>query len=93
MDDKRENLVTECCGAFMDVGAVIAEEDAVLTLTYDAASQAEAEAEFSAVAEKAKSRFADVKAQAKWSESEKRLTGTLAFSCAAERLIFEMNPD
>ncbi len=93
MDDKREDLVTECCGAFMDVGAVIAEEDAILTLTYDAPTQADAEAEFQAVAERAKARFADVKAQAQWSAADKRLTGTLSFSCAAERLIFEMNPD
>ncbi|SHG75360.1 DUF406 family protein [Ferrimonas marina] len=90
MENKTQDLITECCGAFMDVGAVIAEEDTVLSLPITADNQAAAEAKFAELAERAKKRFDDVQVNADWQEQDKRLTGTLTFSCAAERLIFEM---
>lgn len=90
MESKTQDLITECCGAYMDVGAVIAEEDTILNLPIEASSEADARAEFDKLAEAAKARFADVKADAVWQAESHTLQAKLIFSCAAERLIFEM---
>ncbi len=90
MESKTQDLITDCCGAYMDVGAVISEEDTVLTLPIEASSEADARAEFEGLVAAAKGRFADVKSDALWQEDKHTLQGKLVFSCAAERLIFEM---
>ena len=90
MDNKTQDMVTDCCGSFMDVGAVIAEEDNILSVPVSAPSQQLAEQAFAEVAGKAQARFADVKVSAQWDEAQGTLNGALTFSCAAERLIFEM---
>ncbi|ADN76428.1 conserved hypothetical protein [Ferrimonas balearica DSM 9799] len=90
MESKTQDLITECCGAYMDVGAVISEEDTVLSLPITAASEADARAEFEKLEAAAKARFADVQTDAQWQQETGTLQARLVFSCAAERLIFEM---
>ncbi|MBY5991904.1 DUF406 family protein [Ferrimonas balearica] len=90
MESKTQDLITECCGSFMDVGAVIAEDDNVLVLPIQAESEPQARARFAELESQAKGRFETVQSDAQWQADTQTLMAKLVFSCAAERLIFEM---
>ncbi|GAA4873289.1 DUF406 family protein [Ferrimonas pelagia] len=90
MENKTLDTVQDCCGSFMEIGTVIAEEDNVLVLPIASTDQVSAQAQFDAIAANAKQRFSDVQIASEWEQDAQRLTGRLSFSCAAERLIFEM---
>jgi len=70
------------CGSFVDVGAVIDEHDVVLALTFSDPSAA------SAIAEKAKQRFAGTTSQFVANGEGGELT--LTFSFSAEKMIFQL---
>ncbi|BDY05323.1 DUF406 family protein [Ferrimonas sp. YFM] len=80
----------DTCGCYMDIGAIISEEDNILTLPVQGSDEQSAMGFFDDYVQKAKARFAEVDTDTQWDAENNVLTGKLIFSCAAERIIFEM---
>ncbi|WP_028118114.1 DUF406 family protein [Ferrimonas senticii] len=90
MSFKHEQTASDCCGAYADIGTVISAEDNVLEVNFAAADEAAGMAEFDAYLARAQQRFAEVTGDAAWDADSAMIKGQVTFSCAAERLIFEM---
>ncbi|QIZ76330.1 DUF406 family protein [Ferrimonas lipolytica] len=90
MSLKLEQTSADCCGAYADIGSVISAEDNVLDIHFNAEDEATGMVQFAELLVKAQARFADVTGEANWENDKQAVVGHVVFSCAAERLIFEM---
>ncbi|WP_298445369.1 DUF406 family protein [uncultured Ferrimonas sp.] len=90
MSLKHDHTAADCCGAYADIGSVISAEDNTLDIDFNAADEAAGTAQFEQLLSRAQARFAEVSGSAQWHAEENAIKGTIVFSCAAERLIFEM---
>lgn len=91
MSLKHAQTANDCCGAYADIGSVISTEDNVLELNFGANDEQQGMATFSALLQQAQQRFEEVSGQARWDQEQQAIVANITFSCAAERLIFEMN--
>lgn len=92
MNTENQDVACDACGVFMDIGSIIAEEDNVLNLPIQAQNEAAALEFFASYRERAEKRFGDsVSSETQWDSDKSELNAKLVFSCAAERIIFEMS--
>lgn len=84
---QQDNVNDTCtdCGSFVDIGAVIDENDNVLNLIFNGEN---AEKEAQLVVEKAKNRFDKVDAVI--NQNDNKVDVVLTFSVTVEKMLFQM---
>ncbi|USD39304.1 MULTISPECIES: DUF406 family protein [Ferrimonas] len=91
MSAEKQDVACDACGVYLDIGSMIAEDDNVLALPIQAKDEAAALAFFGDYLTRAQARFGDsVTSETEWDAEKGEMKARLIFSCAAERIIFEM---